>query len=63
MHSQAKVSPLLVLIAVFAGSAVGGIVGAVVAIPLIAALRVFVVRVIAPAIRSLGNNNSVEPET
>lgn len=51
MHSQAKVSPLLVLIAVFAGSAVGGIVGALVAIPLVAALRVFVIRVIAPAIR------------
>lgn len=62
MHSQANVSPLLVLIAVFAGSAVGGVVGTLVAIPLAAALRVFVVRVIVPAIRSAGSTPSVVSE-
>jgi predicted PurR-regulated permease PerM len=62
MHSQAKVSPLLVLIAVFAGSAVGGVVGTLVAIPLVAALRVFVVRVIVPAIRSAGSTPSIVTE-
>lgn len=51
MHKQVDISPLMVVIAVFAGGAVGGITGALVAIPLMASVRVFVVRVVAPAIR------------
>ncbi|GAB4510809.1 MAG: AI-2E family transporter [Anaerolineae bacterium] len=51
MHDQAKVPQFLVLFAILVGGAVGGILGALVAIPLAAALRVFVVRVIAPFIR------------
>lgn len=61
MHSQAKVSTLLVLIAVYAGAAVGGVIGASVAIPLVAALRVLVLRVIAPAIRSMNSDIDVKP--
>lgn len=51
MHYQADVPPLLVLLAVFGGESVGGILGALVAIPLAGALRIFVIRVVAPAIR------------
>lgn len=51
MRSQTSISPLLVILALYAGGAVGGILGALVAIPLVAALREFVVRVIAPAVR------------
>lgn len=51
MHKQVAISPLMVVVAVFAGGAVGGITGALIAIPLTASLRVFVVRVVAPAIR------------
>lgn len=51
MHKQVNISPLMVIIAVFAGGAVGGIIGVIIAIPLTAALRVLVVRVIAPIIR------------
>jgi predicted PurR-regulated permease PerM len=51
MHSQADVPPLLVLLAIFTGGAALGLLGAIVAIPLSGALRVFVLRVVAPAIR------------
>jgi predicted PurR-regulated permease PerM len=51
MHSQADVPPLLVLLAIFTGGAVFGLLGAIVAIPFSGALRVFIIRVIAPAIR------------
>lgn len=51
MRSQANISPLLVLLAVYAGSAVGGLIGALAAIPLAGALQVIVVDVIAPAVR------------
>jgi predicted PurR-regulated permease PerM len=51
MRSQTEVSPLLVLLALAAGYAMGGLMGAIVAIPVTAALRVFIVMVLAPAIR------------
>jgi predicted PurR-regulated permease PerM len=51
MRSQTEVSALLVLLALAAGYALGGLLGAVVAIPVTAALRVLVVMVLAPAIR------------
>jgi predicted PurR-regulated permease PerM len=51
MQSQAEVPPLLVLLAIFWGGSVGGILGALVAIPVAGALRVFFLRVIAPGIR------------
>ena len=53
MHQQAKVSPLLVLVAVFAGGTIGGVLGALVSIPLVATLRILMIRVIAPAVRSM----------
>lgn len=51
MSNQTKVSPLLSIIALFTGGAIGGLLGALIAIPISAALRVLVIRVIAPAIR------------
>jgi predicted PurR-regulated permease PerM len=51
MSSQTDMSPLLGLLAFFAGSVVGGPLGALVAIPLAAAIRVLVVEVIAPMVR------------
>lgn len=53
MKGQAHISPLLSLMAVFTGGAVGGILGALVAVPLAAALQAFVQVVGAPAIRRL----------
>jgi predicted PurR-regulated permease PerM len=51
MHSQTQMSPLLVIFAVFLGGQAGGIVGALVAIPLAGAVKIVVVRVLAPWIR------------
>jgi predicted PurR-regulated permease PerM len=51
MRSQTKVSPLLVILAIIAGSTLGGLLGVLIAIPVVGALRVFVREVIAPAIR------------
>lgn len=51
MSSQTDISPLLGLLAFFAGSVVGGILGALVAIPLAAALRVLAVETVAPMVR------------
>jgi predicted PurR-regulated permease PerM len=51
MRSQTHVSQVLTLFALFAGGALGGILGALVAIPLAGAVRVFVLRVGAPAVR------------
>jgi putative heme transporter len=51
MHSQTEISPLLAVFAIVGGGSVGGLLGALVAIPIASALQVFVVRVIAPEIR------------
>ncbi len=51
MRRQADVPPLLSLFALLAGSAVGGLLGALVAIPLLGALRVLVIQVALPAER------------
>lgn len=51
MARQADIPPMLVLLALFAGEEVGGIIGALTAIPLAGAVRVFVMRVTVPVIR------------
>jgi predicted PurR-regulated permease PerM len=51
MRSQTSISPLLAVLAVVAGGAIGGILGAVVGIPIISALDVLIRMVIAPAVR------------
>ncbi|HEV2127233.1 MAG TPA: AI-2E family transporter [Thermomicrobiales bacterium] len=51
MHNQADVPPLMSLVAVVIGGALGGILGAILAIPIFGALRILIVRVVAPAER------------
>jgi predicted PurR-regulated permease PerM len=48
---EAAIPPLLAVFALLAGGTAGGLLGAVVAVPLAGALRVLVVRVVAPAVR------------
>lgn len=51
MRTQTNVPQLLILFALFAGAAIGGVLGVFVSIPLAGAVRVLVVRVVAPAVR------------
>jgi predicted PurR-regulated permease PerM len=51
MSRQAKISPMLSLLAIVAGHVVGGLLGVLVAIPLVAAFSVLTVDVIAPMVR------------
>jgi predicted PurR-regulated permease PerM len=62
VRSQTEVSPLLALLSLFAGVSLGGLLGALVAIPLAAAARVFFVQVIAPGIRRWTGAAPVESE-
>ena len=49
--SQSEIPPLLIILGLLAGGAVGGVLGALVAIPVAGALRIVAIRVVAPAIR------------
>lgn len=51
MRNQTEVSPLMSILAVFTGFAIGGLIGALIAIPIAGALRVLVREMVAPAIR------------
>ncbi len=51
MRSQTNVSPLLAVFSIVCGAAIGGLLGAVIAIPIAAILSLLIRRVIAPAIR------------
>lgn len=51
MRRQTDIPQMLVLFAVLTGGAVGGLLGVVAAIPLVAALRVLALRVVAPVVR------------
>jgi predicted PurR-regulated permease PerM len=51
MSRQVHVDPLTVIVAILIGSSLLGLVGAVLAVPLAALIRVLVIRVLAPAIR------------
>jgi len=62
MHTQTAVSPLLVILAIIAGSTLGGLLGVIVAIPLAAGLRVVVKEVIAPAVRRYTTASLADPE-
>lgn len=59
MRSQTSVSPVLSIFAIVAGGAIGGLLGALIAIPIASVLSVLGRQVIAPAIR---NANGVEAE-
>ncbi|MGH2884540.1 MAG: AI-2E family transporter, partial [Solirubrobacteraceae bacterium] len=51
MERQTSIPQTLVILAIIVGAAVGGLLGIMVAIPLAAAIHVFALRVIAPAVR------------
>lgn len=51
MHREAHVPPYIVILALLSGATIGGVLGAVTAIPLAAAMRVFILRVIVPEIK------------
>jgi predicted PurR-regulated permease PerM len=61
MRSQTTVSPLLIVFALVAGAEIGGLLGVLAAVPLAAGLRVFVVRVVAPAVRRVTRAPEREP--
>ena len=62
MRTQTEISPLLVLLALTGGLTIGGIFGALVAIPLTAALRVVFVEQVFPAIRHRTGAQEGKPE-
>jgi predicted PurR-regulated permease PerM len=63
MRTQTGISPLLVLLALTAGLTIGGIFGALVAIPLTAALRVLFIEQVFPAVRHRTGANTEKSET
>ncbi|NPV06752.1 MAG: AI-2E family transporter [Anaerolineae bacterium] len=51
MRGQTHLSPVLTIVAIFAGASVAGLLGVFVAIPLVAAMRVLVSYLLIPAVR------------
>lgn len=51
MKNQAEVPQFLVPLAIIAGGAAGGVLGALISLPVVAVLRVFLLKVVAPFIR------------
>jgi len=62
MHPQTCISPLTAVFALFAGASVGGVLGALIAVPLAAATRVLVVDVLLPAVRRRTGAEPTETE-
>lgn len=52
IRREADIPQLLGIFAVFAGGSIGGILGALIAVPLAGGLRVIIIQVVAPAIRN-----------
>jgi predicted PurR-regulated permease PerM len=51
MGSQTRISPLTTLFAIFTGFEVGGVLGALISVPIAAGLRVLVLELLVPAVR------------
>lgn len=51
MRNQAHIPPLLTLVAISAGGSIGGILGALIAIPFVGVLKVATVQILVPAVR------------
>lgn len=64
MRTQVAISPLAVVLAIFAGGAIGGLLGILVAVPLTAGLSVVLRELIVPAIRRRtgADEETIEPE-
>ena len=63
MRSQTDVPPILTLLALLVGAAIGGLFWALVAIPVSGALRVLALRVLAPAVRRRTGADDTPPGT
>lgn len=61
MQRQADINPLLGVFAVFAGGSIGGILGALIAIPTAGAIQVLVTDALAPAIRNHNAPDETDP--
>jgi predicted PurR-regulated permease PerM len=51
MRRQTEIPPVLLLFALLAGGSIGGVLGALVSIPLAGALRVLILELVAPGVR------------
>lgn len=60
MRNQTNIPAPLVMVALLAGGSIGGLTGAIIAIPLAGALRIFFLRVITPAIRGWAGAEPME---
>jgi predicted PurR-regulated permease PerM len=61
MKRQASIPPIVVIFALLAGGSVGGLIGALVAIPLAGAIRVLILRLVVPQVQErLGHNQPAE---
>ncbi len=60
MRSQTTVSATVVIIALLVGSSVGGVLGALTAVPLAAAIRTIVVEVVVPALRHASPRSRIQ---
>ena len=61
MQRHTQISPLIVIVAIISGSAIGGIPEALVSIPIAAALRVLVIELAAPAVRRQTGADNAPP--
>lgn len=59
VRHHANIPPLLVVLSLIAGTAVGGVIGGIVAPPLIGALRVVVVRILTPPMRHWADHTTL----
>jgi predicted PurR-regulated permease PerM len=62
MQGQVGLSPLTTILALASGAALLGAVGALLAVPVAAALRVFYYEVVVPAVRNAQNSHEAESE-
>jgi len=62
MRPHTCISPLTTLFAIFAGWTVGGVLGALIAVPLAASLRVLFVDLVLPAVQQRTGAKPDEPE-
>ena len=64
MKRQASIPPIVVIFALLAGGSVGGLIGALVAIPLAGAIRVLILRLVVPRVQDrMGDNQPATSET
>lgn len=62
MQSQVCLSPLTTIVALLAGAGLLGVVGALLAVPLAAGLRIILIRLAVPAIQQTGQGHVEQPE-